>query len=82
MSKNFPHPRNGFASMERDRLIALAGKAGSTAHANGTAHTFDAEEARLAGKKGGAAVSRDRQHMAAIGRRGGLARAKRSGEKL
>jgi general stress protein YciG len=37
----------------------------------GKAHTFTSEEARQAGKKGGHVLSRDRAHMAEIGRRGG-----------
>ena len=35
---------------------------------------FDSGEARAAGRKGGVTVSRNREHMAAIGRRGGEAR--------
>jgi general stress protein YciG len=35
---------------------------------------FSPEEARQAGRKGGEAVSGNRQHMASIGRRGGVAR--------
>ena len=35
------------------------------------------EEAREAGRKGGEAVSQDREHMAAIGRKGGEARGNR-----
>jgi general stress protein YciG len=56
---------------QRQREIASLG--GRAAHAQGTAHEFDAEEARLAGRKGGEAVSRDRSHMSAIGRKGGEA---------
>ena len=41
---------------------------------NGTAHEFDSEEARRAGQKGGEAVSRNRAHMADIGRKGGESR--------
>jgi general stress protein YciG len=41
------------------------------AHVKGTAHEFNSEEARNAGRKGGETVSRDREHMAEIGRRGG-----------
>jgi uncharacterized protein len=44
---------------------------GQAAHREGTAHEFSAREAREAGRKGGVAVSRDRQHMAKIGRKGG-----------
>ena len=67
--------KRGFASMAdrvRQREIASAG--GKAAHANGTAHKYNSEEARAAGKKGGLAVSRNREHMAKIGRRGGHAR--------
>ncbi|HEY8091679.1 MAG TPA: KGG domain-containing protein [Polyangiaceae bacterium] len=64
----------GFASMDTDRQRAIASKGGKAAHARGSAHEFTAEEARDAGRKGGAAVSQNREHMAAIGRAGGLAR--------
>ncbi len=46
-------------------------KGGQIAHQRGTAHVFSSEEARRAGRKGGAEVSKDRDHMAAIGRKGG-----------
>ncbi len=61
----------GFAGMsdQRQRQIAAAG--GRAAHKQGTAHEFSAAEARKAGQKGGEAVSRNRRHMAEIGRRGG-----------
>lgn len=77
MSSKLPNSSRGFASMERERRIALARKAGKVAHANGNAHAFDAAEARSAGAKGGTKVSRDRAHMAAIGRLGGLSRGRR-----
>jgi general stress protein YciG len=64
----------GFASMDRDKQKEIASKGGKAAHAKGTAHEFDSGEAREAGRKGGMAVSRNREHMAAIGRRGGEAR--------
>jgi general stress protein YciG len=64
----------GFASMDRDKQREIASKGGRAAHAKGTAHEFDTGEAREAGRKGGMAVSRNREHMAAIGRRGGEAR--------
>jgi len=64
----------GFASMDRDKQREIASKGGRAAHAKGTAHEFDSGEAREAGRKGGMAVSRNRDHMAAIGRRGGEAR--------
>lgn len=66
--------RRGFAviSPERQREIARLG--GRAAHQRGNAHKFTVEEAQAAGRKGGAAISRDRAHMAAIGRKGGQRR--------
>lgn len=64
----------GFASMDRGKQKEIASKGGKAAHAKGTAHEFDSDEARNAGRKGGQAVSRNREHMAMIGRRGGEAR--------
>jgi uncharacterized protein len=64
----------GFASMDPGKQKEIASKGGRAAHAKGTAHEFDSSEAREAGRKGGMAVSRNREHMAAIGRRGGEAR--------
>lgn len=64
----------GFASMDPGKQKEIASKGGRAAHAKGTAHEFDSNEAREAGRKGGVAVSRNRDHMAMIGRRGGEAR--------
>lgn len=64
----------GFASMDAARQREIASKGGRAAHAKGTAHEWTPDEARVAGRKGGEAVSRDRAHMAAIGREGGGAR--------
>src|SRR5215216_4634148 len=69
----------GFASMDREKQREIASKGGRAAHAKGTAHEFDSGEAREAGRKGGVAVSRNREHMAAIGRRGGEARGQARG---
>ena len=69
----------GFASMDRSKQREIASKGGKAAHAKGTAHEFDSGEAREAGRKGGVAVSRNREHMAAIGRRGGEARGQARG---
>jgi len=69
----------GFASMDRGKQREIASKGGKAAHAKGTAHEFDSSEAREAGRKGGVAVSRNREHMAAIGRRGGEARGQSRG---
>jgi len=69
-----PRSNRGFASMDPNKQKEIASKGGRAAHAKGTAHEFDSGEAREAGRKGGQAVSRNREHMAAIGRRGGEAR--------
>lgn len=67
----------GFASMSPERQREIASKGGRAAHEKGTAHEWTADEARAAGRKGGETVSRDRAHMAAIGREGGGARGAR-----
>jgi general stress protein YciG len=63
----------GFAAMDPEQQREIAGKGGRAAHQRGTAHEFDAAEAAEAGRKGGEVVSRNREHMAAIGRKGGKA---------
>ncbi|HKG92566.1 MAG TPA: KGG domain-containing protein [Gemmatimonadaceae bacterium] len=68
----------GFASMDPQRQKEIASKGGRAAHAKGTAHEWTSDEARNAGRKGGETVSRDRAHMAAIGREGGGARSARN----
>ncbi len=62
--------------MDASRQREIASKGGRAAHAKGTAHQFTSEEAREAGRKGGQAVSRNREHMATIGREGGQSRGK------
>jgi general stress protein YciG len=64
--------RRGFAALPPEARRELGRRGGLAAHRRGTAHVFTPEEARRAGQKGGRAVSEDRWHMAAIGRRGGL----------
>lgn len=68
----------GFASMDAEKQRQIASKGGKIAHERGHAHEFTPEEAREAGRKGGEVVSRDRQHMAAIGRLGGEARSQKA----
>lgn len=63
--------RRGFAGMSDARQRQIAAQGGRAAHKQGTAHEFSTTEARQAGQKGGVAVSRNRSHMAEIGRRGG-----------
>jgi general stress protein YciG len=43
----------GFASMSPERVKEIASMGGKAAHANGTAHQFTSEEAKVAGRKGG-----------------------------
>lgn len=69
-----PKTKRGFAAMDQATQREIASKGGQAAHQKGTAHEFDSEEARRAGQKGGEAVSRDREHMAEIGRKGGESR--------
>jgi len=66
--------KRGFASMDPSKQREIASKGGRAAHSKGTAHEFTSDEARVAGRKGGEAVSRDRAHMSAIGREGGHSR--------
>ena len=66
--------KRGFAAMNGEQQREIASKGGQAAHQKGTAHEFDSEEARRAGQKGGEAVSRNRVHMAEIGRKGGESR--------
>lgn len=61
----------GFAGMDEEKQREIASKGGKAAHEKGTAHEFTPEEAREAGRKGGEAVSRDREHMSEIGQKGG-----------
>lgn len=68
--------KRGFGSMDEDKQRKIASKGGVIAHQKGHAHEFSSEEAKAAGRKGGQKVSRDRAHMAEIGRKGGAARAR------
>ncbi|HSP13901.1 MAG TPA: KGG domain-containing protein [Thermoanaerobaculia bacterium] len=70
--------RRGFASMDPSKQREIASKGGKAAHAKGTAHEFSSDEARVAGRKGGETVSRDKAHMSAIGREGGHSRGARA----
>ncbi len=65
--------KRGFAAMDREKQRAIASKGGHASHEKGTAHEFTIDEARLAGRKGGEAISGNRQHMSEIGRKGGAA---------
>ena len=63
--------KRGFAAMDQQKQREIASKGGKAAHQKGTAHEFTSDEAREAGRKGGEAVSQNREHMATIGRKGG-----------
>jgi general stress protein YciG len=67
----------GFARMPAERQREIASIGGKTAHQSGRAHQFSSEEGRRAGQKGGASISRDREYMRRLGKKGGLARALR-----
>jgi uncharacterized protein len=60
----------GFGAMPDEKREETAGKGGHAAHEKGTAHEFSSQEAREAGRKGGEAVSGDREHMSDIGQKG------------
>lgn len=64
--------------MPLDKRREIASRGGRAAHEKGRAHEFTRDEAREAGRKGGLSVSRSREHMARIGRAGGLARAEKT----
>ena len=57
--------RRGFAVMDRDKQREIASKGGRAAHLKGTAHRWTEEEAKEAGRKGGAASHRN-GHRTAI----------------
>lgn len=73
--------RRGFAAMDERKQREIASMGGRAAHRSGNAHEFTPEEARAAGRKGGEAVSRNRDHMAEIGARGGEASGQRGARK-
>ena len=78
MTESEKRGTQGFASMTPEMRSEIASKGGRMAHAKGTAHEFTPDEARTAGSLGGLRVSVDRTHMSAIGRKGGLERARRA----
>jgi uncharacterized protein len=73
--------RRGFAAMDPEQQREIAKLGGQAAHASGHAHEFTREEARHAGKIGGWVISRDRKHMARIGRKGAIANQRSKAEK-
>jgi general stress protein YciG len=73
--------RRGFAAMDESKRRQIASRGGRAAHEIGNAHEWNGAEAAEAGRKGGQKVSQNRQHMAAIGRKGGLAHHERKNGK-
>ncbi|HEV8713541.1 MAG TPA: stress-induced protein [Candidatus Binatia bacterium] len=66
--------RRGLASVDAATRREIARKGGQAAHAQGTAHKFTSAEARAAGRKGGAARSKNRTQRAESGQPGGRRR--------
>lgn len=65
--------RQGFASMDPVRRKAIASQGGKAAHVKGTAHEWDADSARAAGQKGGAAsVGKPRRRQVVFGPKQGV----------
>lgn len=52
------YPSRGFGSMDKAKQREIASKGGRAAHKQGSAHEWTSEEARAAGRKGGAATGR------------------------
>jgi general stress protein YciG len=73
-------PKRGFAALDPEKQKEIARLGGKAAHAQGKAHEFTSEEARVAGRKGGEAVSRNSEHMRTIGRMGGRAQRRKRRE--
>ncbi|HEX9038226.1 MAG TPA: KGG domain-containing protein [Ktedonobacterales bacterium] len=54
MAQDRKSRRRGFAAMDPKKQREIARKGGRAAHAHGTAHEWTSDEARRAGRKGGA----------------------------
>lgn len=72
--------KRGFAALDPEKQREIARLGGRAAHAQGKAHEFTSEEAKVAGRKGGEIVSSDKDHMREIGRMGGRAKRRKRGE--
>lgn len=62
--KTGPKKKRGFATMTPERRREISSQGGKAAHAAGTAHEFDSEEATEAGRKGGYAAHANRKPKA------------------
>ena len=56
-----PRRRRGFAAMDPKLVSELASRGGKAAQRAGTAHRFNSDEARVAGRKGGMATGAKRR---------------------
>jgi len=63
-SNEQPRRRRGFAAMDPKLVSELASRGGKAAQRAGTAHRFNSEEARVAGRKGGQATGAKRRAKA------------------
>ena len=59
-------PGKGFAALSEDERKQISSMGGRAAQAVGTAHKWTSEEARAAGRKGGAAVHAKRKEEARL----------------
>lgn len=75
-----PEPKKrGFAAMDPEKHREIASKAGKASAESGRGHRFKGKKAQAAGRKGGLAVSEDREHMSEIGTKGGRAPKRKRG---
>jgi uncharacterized protein len=65
--QNQPRRGRGFAGMDAERQRQISAEGGRAAHQKGTAHEFDSEEAREAGRKGGQASGGSRRRRSTSG---------------
>jgi general stress protein YciG len=75
-----PKRGRGFAMMDHALVREIAQKGGRAAHSAGTAHEFNSEEARIAGRKGGLATNVKRRQSVKGGHVDLLARDEASGK--
>lgn len=70
-NQNQPRRGRGFAGMDAERQRQISAEGGRAAHQKGTAHEFDSQEAREAGRKGGQASGGTRRRRSGGGAEGG-----------
>lgn len=67
--------KRGFAAMSPEMRQKLSSRGGTVSQLSRMGNRFTPETARIAGQKGGKAVSQDREHMREMSRLGVAARA-------